>query len=414
MIQWQELIKWGAQQAASDVFFKPTARPAMRLKGEVHIIDDWPILEPQDTIDMAHELMTEREWDRFQDYHEKDVGLTVGDVCRLRINVYQERNHIAIAMRIIPLIVKSCEELNLPTTLQDIAMEPQGFVLVTGPTGCGKSTTLAAMLDYVNKNRRGHMITVEDPIEYVHRDIKCFVSQRAIGIDTENFHDAMKFAMRQSPDIILIGEMRDIETMQVAMQAAETGHLVFSTIHTTSAYETMERIINMFPPHDKPQICMRLSQSLRGVISQNLVPRAEGVGRIAALEIMRVTPTIEKMILEARTSDMYDVIAEGQHWGMMTKNQSLIKLYTDGFITEESAMHYAGNRTEMRQMIRRHEAEASDEARRKAEEEKKRTRLRAQQQQAAQQAAAPPAESGDGNGGQAPSQPAPTDSQPGA
>jgi twitching motility protein PilT len=406
MIQWQELIKWGAEQQASDVFFKPLSKPALRLKGEVHIIDDWPVIAPEDTVEIARFLMTDREWDRFQDYHEKDVGLTIEDACRLRINCYQERNHIAIAMRIIPLTVKTCAELDLPSVLEDIAMEPQGFVLVTGRTGCGKSTTLAAMLDFINKNRCGHMVTVEDPIEYVHRDIKCFVSQRAVGIDTESFHDAMKYSMRQSPDIILIGEMRDIETMTVAMQAAETGHLVFSTIHTTSTYETMERIINMFPPHDKPQICMRLSQSLRAVISQDLIPRAEGVGRVAALEIMRVTPTIEKMILEGHTSDMYDIISEGQHWGMMTKNQSLFKLFADGFINEEMAMHYAGNRTEMRQMIRRWTSERSDEANRRAEEEKKRSRLRAQQ--TAQQTADNSVQTEEAS--EAPPQPAPTTS----
>ncbi len=280
---------------------------------------------------------------------------------------------------------------------------------MTGPTGSGKSTTIAAMLEHVNITRPCHIVTIEDPIEYFHEHKKSIVNQREMHDDTLSFHEALRHILRQDPNVILIGEMRDIETMQVAMQAAETGHLVFSTIHTTSAYETMERIINMFPPHDKPQICMRLSQSLRGVISQNLVPRAEGVGRIAALEIMRVTPTIEKMILEARTSDMYDVIAEGQHWGMMTKNQSLIKLYTDGFITEESAMHYAGNRTEMRQMIRRWEAERSDDSKRKAEEDKKRSRLRAQQQAAAQ--------AEDGNAAQAPSEPtpaAPSDGSSGA
>jgi twitching motility protein PilT len=243
------------------------------------------------------------------------------------------------------------------------------------------------MLDHINKNRRAHIVTIEDPIEYVHQDIKSIVSQRAIGIDTDNFLDALKFALRQSPDVILIGEMRDVETMNAAMQAAETGHLVFSTVHTTSAYETMERIINMFPPHERHQILVRLSVSLRAVISQSLVPRAEGTGRVAALEIMIVTPTIEKLIEDGKTSDMYDVIAEGAHWGMQTKNQALFKLYTAGIITEEAAMFYAGNRTEMRQMLKRWQAEQADEAKRRAEEEKKRARLRAQQAAAAAQAA---------------------------
>ncbi|MBC7288068.1 MAG: Flp pilus assembly complex ATPase component TadA, partial [Armatimonadetes bacterium] len=220
-------------------------------------------------------------------------------------------------------------------------------------------------------------------------------SQRAVGIDTESFHDALKYCMRQSPDVILIGEMRDIETMTVALQAAETGHLVFSTVHTTSAYDTMERIINMFPPHDKPQICLRLSQSLRAVISQSLVPRADGPGRVAALEIMIVTPTIQKLIEEGKTSDMYDVIAEGQHWGMQTKNQALFNLYVEGKITEEAAMFYAGNRTEMRQMIRRYEMTKADEERKRREEERRR---RAAASAPPASPAQPPAEGGDGPG----------------
>jgi len=387
MINWQELVTWASSLNASDVFWKPHSKPAIRLKGTIQICEDWPVLKPEEVAEIARSLMTDREWERFEEYHEKDIGLSIEGVCRLRINVYQERNNIAIVMRIIPLIVKSIDELELPEILKTIAMYPQGLVLVTGPTGCGKSTTLAAMLDHINKNRRAHIVTIEDPIEYVHQDIKSIVSQRAIGIDTDNFLDALKFALRQSPDVILIGEMRDVETMNAAMQAAETGHLVFSTVHTTSAYETMERIINMFPPHERHQILVRLSVSLRAVISQSLVPRAEGTGRVAALEIMIVTPTIEKLIEDGKTSDMYDVIAEGAHWGMQTKNQALFKLYTAGIITEEAAMFYAGNRTEMRQMLKRWQAEQADEAKRRAEEEKKRARLRAQQAAAAAQAA---------------------------
>jgi len=212
----------------------------------------------------------------------------------------------------------------------------------------------------------------------VHTDIKCIVSQREVDVDTESFHDALKYCMRQSPDVILIGEMRDVETMTVALQASETGHLVFSTVHTTSAYDTMERIINMFPPHDKPQICLRLSQSLRAVLSQSLVPRIDGPGRVAAIEIMIVTPTIAKLIEEGRTSDMYDVIAEGQHWGMQTKNQALLELYKQGKISEEACMFYAGNRTEMRQMLRRYQMELADEEKKRREQERRRAMVEGQ------------------------------------
>lgn len=392
MIDWRELVKWGAEQKASDVFFKPGSHPAVRVKGQIQLVDGWPELTPQDTEDITRGMLSDREWERFLDYPEKDVGMTIEGVCRLRINIYKERDHIALVMRIIPIVVQTIADLDLPPVLADISMYPQGMVLVTGPTGCGKSTTLAAMIDHINKNRRAHIVTIEDPIEYVHSDIKGIVSQRAVGIDTASFQDSLKYTMRQSPDVILIGEMRDVETMAVAMQAAETGHLVFSTVHTTSAYDTMERIINMFPPHEKPQICLRLSQSLRAVLSQSLVPRADAVGRAAAMEIMTVTPTIQKLIEEGKTSEMYDVIAEGQHWGMQTKNQALFRLYIDGVIDEETAMFYAGNRTEMRQMIRRFEMEKADEERRQREIERRRARAAAPT--APTQTAPPSAEEG--------------------
>jgi twitching motility protein PilT len=267
--------------------------------------------------------------------------------------MYQERGNIGVVMRIIPIEIKTVEELELPPVLNQIADERQGFVLVTGPTGCGKSTTLAAMIDHINRNRKCNIVTIEDPIEYVHRDKQAIVNQREVGIDTETFTDALKYVVRQSPDVILIGEMRDVETMHVAMQAAETGHLVFSTVHTNSAAETIDRIINMFPPHDQPMICMRLSKTLRAVLSQSLVPRADSPGRVCALEIMRVTPTIAKAIEEQRPGEVYPLIADGKFWGMETKNQSLLRLYVDGRISPQESLFYAGNYTEMRQMLRR-------------------------------------------------------------
>jgi twitching motility protein PilT len=227
------------------------------------------------------------------------------------------------------------------------------LVLVTGPTGCGKSTTLAAMIDMINENRRCNIITVEDPIEFVHPDKRSIVSQREIGIDTDSFTEALKYVVRQSPDVILIGEMRDVETMNVALAASETGHLVFSTVHTTSASETMERIINMFPPHDKPQICLRLSKTLKATISQKLIPRCDTEGRIAAIEVMIGNPTVSKLIEEGRSGQLYQAIAEGNFWGMQTMNQCLAKYLKSGMITEEEAMANAGNLTELKQMVRR-------------------------------------------------------------
>ena len=370
MENWHDVIRWGAERKASDIFWKPGTVPFSRIRGVVQPTEGFPVLTKDDTINIARSLMRDKDWEYFDDNHEKDLGLTIDDLCRLRINVFRERGNVGLVMRIIPLEIMTVEDLELPAVLNDIALSPQGLVLVTGPTGCGKSTTLAAMIDLINRKRQANIVTVEDPIEYVHPDKSSIVSQREVGIDTLGFQQALKYAMRQSPDVILIGEMRDIETMTVAMQAAETGHLVFSTVHTTSAAETMERIINMFPPHDKPQICMRMSQSLRAVMSQALVPRSDAQGRVAAIEIMVVTPTISKLIEEGRPSEAYHYIEEGAHFGMQTKNQALLKLYEAGKITPEHAQFYAGNYTEMRQMLRRVDGLAADAA--KEEEEKKR------------------------------------------
>ena len=354
-IDWRKIVTECAGQRASDTFFKVGSAPATRIRGTVSILDDYPVLTEDDTQAMAYELMTERQRALFEDYPERDIGLTLGDVARLRINIYRERGNIGLVMRIIPLEVLTIDELQLPDVLKEMVMARQGMILVTGPTGCGKTTTLAAQIDHINESRNCNIVTIEDPIEYVHRDKQCIVNQREIGIDTESFTDALKYVVRQSPDVILIGEMRDVETMGVAMQAAETGHLVFATVHTRSAAETMERIINMFPPHDKPQICLRLSTTLLAIVSQSLVPRIDQAGRTCAMEIAIVTPTIAKMIEDGSTGEIYDAIEEGGFWGMQTMNQSLVKQYQAGVVGEEECLHYAGNATEMRQMLRRAE-----------------------------------------------------------
>jgi twitching motility protein PilT len=368
---WQDVIRWAFPLRASDVFWKPGNPPCSKIRGVVQRIEDQPVLTPEDTINIARSLMRPHIWERFEEHHEQDIGLTIEGCCRLRINCYAERGNVALVMRLIPLDIETIEDLDLPPILSEISLYPQGFVLVTGPTGCGKSTTLAAMIDLVNRKRHANIVTIEDPIEYVHRDKGCIVSQREVGIDTDGFQSALKYTMRQAPDVILIGEMRDVETMQVAMQAAETGHLVFSTVHTTSAAETMERIINMFPPHDKPQICLRMSTALRAIISQVLVPRKDQPGRVAALEIMVVTPTISKLIEEGRPGEAYQYIEDGAHFGMQTKNQALLALYQQGRLSAEHAMFYAGNYTEMRQMLRRLDGLAADAAREEQEKAKK-------------------------------------------
>jgi twitching motility protein PilT len=302
---------------------------------------------------MAFALMTERQQEAFDDYHERDLAFTIAGLARFRCNVYQEQGTMALLLRIIPLQVMSTEELNLPKQVLEFTTPHQGLLLVTGPTGSGKSTSLASLIDIINSTRRCHIVTIEDPIEFVHNSKKAIISQREVGIDTDSFYDAMKYVVRQSPDVILIGEMRDPETMRVALTASETGHLVYSTLHTTSAADTIERIVSIFPPHEKNQICLRLATSLLGVISQKLVPRADGTGRVAAVEIMMNTPTVSKLIEEGRTGQLYSAINEGGYWGMQTMNQGLVKYWRSGVISLEDALAYAGNMTELKQLTRK-------------------------------------------------------------
>jgi len=371
LINWQDIVRQGSEVNASDVFFKAGTVPYRRVKGVIEPVPDAAELSQEDTMQLAQSLMNEEDWARFKEYHEKDIGLTLEGIARLRINIFQEQNDIGLVMRLIPINVPTIDSLGLPQILKEIAMRPQGLVLVTGPTGCGKSTTLASMLQHINSNRRAHVVTIEDPIEYVYTNNHCIFTQRAVGIDTETFQDALKYVMRQNPDIILIGEMRDVETFNVAMQAAETGHLVFSTVHTKSAAETIERIIHMFPPDLRQQICMRLSDSMVATLAQELVPRDDVPGRTAAIEIMIVTPTIQQYIEDGATSDIEDAIFEGSHWGMQTMNQSLLNFYEQGLITAETAQFYAGNATEMRQMLRRLDKEREDAERSAAQKRKR-------------------------------------------
>ena len=348
----EQLCRFAVDSQASDLFIKANSPPALRVHGRI-VPTDLPALTNKDTKTLAHSIMTEEQIQAFQDYHELDLAFTLADVARFRCNVYIQRGSYAMVLRIVPLEIKEIEELGLPKVLEELSKPKQGLVLVTGPTGCGKSTTLAAMIDLINRTRYCNIVTIEDPIEFVHDDKQAVVSQREVGIDTESFYDAMKFVVRESPDVILIGEMRDAETMRVALTASETGHLVFSTVHTTSAGDTVERIVSIFPPHEKNQVCLRLSTSLLGIVSQKLVPRADGTGRVPAVEVMINTPTVAKLIEEGRSSQIYSAMNEGGYWGMQTMNQSLVKYWRAGVISEDDALTYAGNLTELKQMLRR-------------------------------------------------------------
>ncbi len=341
------------EERASDIFWKVGSPPCLRLAGRIAQLDIEPLTMKQMEEIFFYSVMNEEQRERFKKNPEIDTALEIPDVIRFRVNIYKQRGGMASVMRLIPLEIPTLEELGLPKVLASLVTHKKGMCIVTGPTGSGKSTTLAAMIDLINTNRRTNIITIEDPIEFAHRDKLSIISQREIGLDTLNFGNALRAVLRQAPDVILVGEMRDVETMAVAMTAAETGHLVYSTLHTNSAAETIERIVNMFPPHEKPQICLRLSATLLGVCSQKLVPTVDGKGRRCGIEVMINTPTIAKLIEEGRAGNVPQAITEGAYWGMQSMNMSLLNHFRDGSISENSAIAYAGNPTEMRQMIRR-------------------------------------------------------------
>ncbi len=353
----KELDDWimeSFEKKASDLFVKSGSVPSIRQHGKIMNLSSEPIPE-EEVHRLCYSKMDERQQAIFEQHHEMDLAFSVGSALRIRMNIYKQRGSVATVCRLIPTRIRSLEELGVPAKVKEFLTHRNGLVLVTGPTGSGKTTTLAAMIDLLNAHRQVNIITIEDPIEFVHVDKKAIVSQREIGIDTDNFNVALRHVLRQAPDIILIGEMRDLETMNIALQAAETGHLVFATVHTASAAETLDRISNMFAPHERPLLWLRLSVSLRGVLSQKLLPRADGTGRVAALEVMDVTPTIVGMLEKGASDDIYSAIRQaGQesYWGMQTMNQCLLRFYKEGAISETDALANANPYTELRQMIR--------------------------------------------------------------
>lgn len=348
------LIRMTAEQDGSDLLVKAGQVPMTKKYNVVRPIDpELPVLDERTVRRILTELMNERQLRTFEETMEMDLGFTVEGLCRVRCNVYMQRGTWASVCRVVPLKIKTIQELGLPPILSELTKHKTGLILVTGPTGSGKTTTLAAMLDLINQERQCHLVTVEDPLEFVHQDKQAYVSQREVGIDTLDFQPALRAVLREAPDVILIGEMRDVTTMGIALQAGETGHLVFSTVHTASAYETMDRIINMFPPHEKVHMCQRMGGSLRAIIAQKLIPRADGNGRVAANEILICTPTVTKAIEDGHFSDLYHMMNEGQFWGMQTMNQSLVRYVKAGLITEEIALKHAGVASELKQMLRR-------------------------------------------------------------
>jgi len=334
-------------KGSSDLFLKSGMKPCLRIDGLVHPTDH-PVLTAEGMHEMAYEIMDQEQQAMFEEKSEMDLAISAEGLGRFRVNVYKQRGSVGMVLRHIPFPDFDFEKLNLPPAVKALSERRRGMVLVTGTTGSGKSTTLAAMIHHINQIRKCHIITIEDPIEFLHRDGTSIISQREVGIDTDSFGDGLRHILRQSPDVILIGEMRDLETIQTAIASAETGHLVFSTLHTTDAVQTVERIINYFPGYLQHQIRMELSLTLQGVISQRLLPIATGKGRVPATEILVVTPIIKKLLYEGKTLELRDYIAQGGHIGMMTFDQSLLALYNQKLITMDEAMSHASSPDEFR------------------------------------------------------------------
>jgi twitching motility protein PilT len=340
-----QILVEALSQEASDVHIKVGMPPIFRVNGALKA---WNKLKPFDNNDvskMSFDLMNDWQKERFIKNREVDMGYEVYGLGRFRVNVFQQRGKMRICLRIVPYQIKSLAELHLPAVLKEIALEQRGLILVTGTTGSGKSTTLASMIDIINSNRNCHIITVEDPIEFIHEDKKSIVDQREIGQDTSTFSAALRVALRQDPDVILVGEMRDFETIETALTAAETGHLVMSTLHTLNAVETVTRIISVFPPYHQKQVRLQLAGVLKGVISQRLAPKADGMGRVPAVEVLVSTARIRECIIEKdKTNEINDAIAKGfTSYNMQSFDQSLMFLLNESLITYDEALKHCTN-----------------------------------------------------------------------
>jgi len=340
-----DLLRVAIERHASDLHLKVGNHPCLRIDGDLAPMTEQPRVTAEDMLGMAFSMMSNRQKQKFKENAELDMAYGVAGLGRFRVNVFQQRGNVGVVLRVIPTKIRALEELHLPRIVEKICDEPRGLVLVTGVTGSGKSTTLAAMIDRINSNRAEHIITIEDPIEFLHRDKKGFVNQREVEVDTPSFGSALRASLRQDPDVILVGEMRDLDTISTALHAAETGHLVFSTLHTLDAVETINRIISVFPPPEQKQIRLQLTATLRAVVSQRLVRRADNAGRVPAIEVMIATPFIKECIMTPEKTRMVrEAIGAGvSQYGMQTFDQSLYDLYQQGLIAYDTALENASN-----------------------------------------------------------------------
>jgi len=337
-INLRALLEEMIEKDASDLHLVAGERPKLRVDGDIVSASSEEVMTPKDTLSLAYSVLTENQKKRFETESELDFSFGIQNLARFRGNVFKQRGCVSVVIRQIPFNVKTFNELGLPNVVAQLADRPRGLVLVTGPTGSGKSTTLAAMIDKINKELKGHIITVEDPIEFIHRHQTCIVNQREVGTDTNSFQAALKYALRQDPDVVLIGEMRDLETIQAALTIAETGHLAFATLHTNSAAESINRIIDVFPSHQQSQVRAQLAFVLEGVVTQTLLQRAKGRGRVMAAEIMICTPAIRALIRDDKVHQIESSMQAGKKYGMQTLNDALYQLYMGREVTKDECL----------------------------------------------------------------------------
>ncbi|MGE5686104.1 MAG: type IV pilus twitching motility protein PilT [Gemmatimonadota bacterium] len=354
------LLEEMIEKEASDLHVTAGERPKLRIDGDMADSSATEVLSAKDTLQLAYSVLTENQKKRFETEDELDFSFGIQNLARFRGNVFKQRGCVAMVIRMIPFNVRTFQDLGLPPIVAKLAERPRGLILVTGPTGSGKSTTLAAMIDKINKERKGHIITVEDPIEFIHRHQGCIVNQREVGTDTKNFATALKYALREDPDVILVGEMRDLETIAAALTIAETGHLALATLHTNSAAESINRIIDVFPHNQQSQVRAQLAFVLEGVMTQTLLPKAKGRGRVMAAEIMVATPAIRALIRDEKIHQIYSAMQSGKKFGMQTMNDSLYQLYMAREVTEDECLRVSGDPNEFLRMIGQRPMEEQD------------------------------------------------------
>jgi twitching motility protein PilT len=345
------LLEEMIERGASDLHITAGARAMMRVDGEITASRSDIVLQPKDTLQLAYSVLTENQKKRFEQEDELDFSFGIQNLARFRGNCFKQRGCVSIVLRQIPFSIKTFADLSLPPVIAKMAEKPRGMVLVTGPTGSGKSTTLAAMIDKINRERKGHILTVEDPIEFIHKHQGCIVNQREVGSDTKSFGTALKYALREDPDVVLVGEMRDHETIHAGLTIAETGHLAFATLHTNSAAEAINRIIDVFPSHQQAQVRAQLAFVLEGIITQTLLPKRTGKGRVMAAEILVVTPAIRALIRDDKIHQVYSMMQSGKKHGMQTLNDALYALYQSREVAEEECLRVSGDPVEFLRMI---------------------------------------------------------------